>query len=140
MKKSKFGLMTGLMLLIGLVCIGPGMAKEDGAAKEEQTGLSWSAFAEPGKEFRPLVRWWWPGNDVDEKELRREVDLLADNGFGGAEIQAFNAALGKLTPEESERMHSVDTEAYFKNNLKMGSIAKIQQKGLKAKTPVKKIR
>ncbi len=109
MKKSKFGLMMGLMLLIGLIGIVPGMAKE------EQTGLSWKDFAEPGKEYRPLVRWWWPGNDVEEGELRREVDLLADNGFGGAEVQAFNAQLGKLSPEEQARVQSVDTESYFKN-------------------------
>ena len=42
---------------------------------------------------RPLVRWWWPGADVDPSELARELDVLAAQGFGGAEIQAFNAAL-----------------------------------------------
>lgn len=40
----------------------------------------------------------------------------------------------------TKKLEYKHTEAYFKNNLKMGSIAKIQQKGLKAKTPVKKIR
>jgi hypothetical protein len=30
------------------------------------------------------VRWWWPDAHVDPAEIRREVDQLADAGFGGA--------------------------------------------------------
>lgn len=46
-------------------------------------------FQSPLKKYRPLVRWWWPGNDVTDSELRREIDLLDKAGFGGAEIQSF---------------------------------------------------
>lgn len=46
-------------------------------------------FQSTPKKYRPLVRWWWPGNDVTEPELRREVRVLDQAGFGGAEIQAF---------------------------------------------------
>ncbi len=46
-------------------------------------------FQSPPKQYRPLVRWWWPGNDVTEAELRREISVLDQAGFGGAEIQAF---------------------------------------------------
>src|SRR6201986_369466 len=28
-------------------------------------------FQNPPKKYRPIVRWWWPGNDVTEAELRR---------------------------------------------------------------------
>lgn len=89
-----------------------------GVFAQEETGksqLQWSCFQEPAKEYRPLVRWWWPGNDVEDNELKREVDLLAENWFGGAEIQPFEAALGKMNPEEMARVQSVDTESFFQH-------------------------
>lgn len=46
-------------------------------------------FASPAKRYRPLVRWWWPGLEVEEAELRREVCDLDEAGFGGAELQPF---------------------------------------------------
>lgn len=62
--------------------------------------FDWQAFLDPPREARPFVRWWWPGNDVAPEELRREVGLLAEAGFGGAEIQALDAALDPTVPEE----------------------------------------
>jgi hypothetical protein len=44
-------------------------------------------FENPPKEVRPMVRWWWPGGDVTADELRREVRVLDEAGFAGAEIQ-----------------------------------------------------
>jgi hypothetical protein len=46
-------------------------------------------FQSTPRKYRPLVRWWWPGDFVTEQELRREVEVLDKTGFGGAEIQAF---------------------------------------------------
>lgn len=43
----------------------------------------------PPKEYRPFVRWWWTGLNVEKGELVREIDDLDRGGFGGAEIQAF---------------------------------------------------
>src|SRR5580693_8961588 len=47
-------------------------------------------FLSPEKKYRPIARWWRTGNDVKEKELRREIGVLEKAGFGGAESQAFN--------------------------------------------------
>lgn len=58
------------------------------------------AFRTPAKDARPRLRWWWPGAAVDDAELRREVALLDDNGFGGAEIQSFTPNFVTLTPAE----------------------------------------
>ncbi|MGV7207158.1 glycosyl hydrolase [Oxalobacteraceae bacterium A2-2] len=63
------------------------------------------AFEQPPSEARPWVRWWWPGGVVEDEELRREIGVLHAAGFGGAEIQAFNPAIPKLTPEERARLH-----------------------------------
>jgi len=76
--------------------------------------FDFEAFREPPVSVRPWVRWWWPGNDVEDAELRREVGLLADNFFGGAEIQAFDAALDPNAPgDELERRRSFDTEEFY---------------------------
>jgi hypothetical protein len=74
-------------------------------------------FQSPPKKYRPLVRWWWPGNDVDQPELRREVGVLDRAGFGGAEIQAFVTSLPlKDLPEaEAARRNSFATPSFFRN-------------------------
>jgi len=76
--------------------------------------LSPDVFADPPPEFRPWVRWWWPGNDVTDEELSREVAALHAVGFGGLEIQAFDAALDPdATAEELARRRSYDTESFY---------------------------
>lgn len=72
-------------------------------------------FASPAKKYRPIVRWWWPGNDVTPTELRREVDLLDNAGFGGAEIQSFRIGLPKLPEDQMKKVNEFATPAFFKN-------------------------
>lgn len=75
--------------------------------------FSLDLFREPPVESRPWVRWWWPGGDVDDAELRREVGLLADRFFGGAEVQPFASALDPAAPpEEMARRLSFDTPEF----------------------------
>jgi hypothetical protein len=38
------------------------------------------------RSMQPRFRWWWPGAMVEEDELRREINEIADAGFGGVEI------------------------------------------------------
>src|SRR4051794_6900192 len=33
-----------------------------------------------------MFRWWWPGAAVDDGELVRELDAIADAGYKGVEI------------------------------------------------------
>ncbi|QIY75684.1 glycosyl hydrolase [Streptomyces sp. RLB1-33] len=47
-------------------------------------------FATPGRAVRPKFRWWWPDGLVQPDEIRREIDQIADAGFGGAEIAAVH--------------------------------------------------
>jgi hypothetical protein len=74
-------------------------------------------FQSPPKKYRPLVRWWWPGNDVAEPELRREVGVLDQAGFGGAEIQAFITSLpvNELPEAQTARMNSFATPSFFRH-------------------------
>ncbi|MFF6955074.1 glycosyl hydrolase [Streptomyces sp. NPDC008317] len=49
---------------------------------------SW--FSAPPAPVRPKFRWWWPDGLVEPAEIRREIDQIADAGFGGVEIAAVH--------------------------------------------------
>jgi hypothetical protein len=73
---------------LGLICAvaaAPALAQTSATVAQE--------FQNPAKAYRPMVRWWWPGNDVTDTELKREVGLLDRANFGGAEIQPFTIGL-----------------------------------------------
>jgi hypothetical protein len=74
-------------------------------------------FLSPPKKYRPLVRWWWPGNDVTESELRREIDVLDRAGFGGAEIQAFIKGIDekRLSEAQLQRIKSYGSPSFFRH-------------------------
>ena len=62
-----------------------------------------------------MARWWWPGNDVTKEELIREVNLFADNGFAGVEVQPMNLAIPTSTPEQRAKIASWDGPEYYDN-------------------------
>src|SRR3954468_9315357 len=65
-------------------------------------------FQKPLQTFAPMARWWWPGNDVTKEELKREINLFADNGFAGVEVQPMNLAI-PMSGDVRERVTSWDT-------------------------------
>ena len=81
------------------VAAGPGLALPASAAQAADPAptagdAGWAGwFARPGAAVRPKVRWWWPDGLVDPAQIRREVDQLADAGFGGAEIAAVHHSI-----------------------------------------------
>ena len=89
MKKS---LKRVLSLVIAMAMTASTLALTASAQTTEPV-LSADEFAAPGMEYRPGVRWWLPGGAIDADEMAREVQLLADNGFGHAEINPFGGAL-----------------------------------------------
>ena len=70
-------------------------------------------FANPPKEMRPMVRWWWPGGDVTPDELRREIRVLDEAGFGGAEIQSLRIGLKAMPPEIAARVNDYATASFY---------------------------
>ena len=71
-------------------------------------------WRDPPREFYPCVRWWWPGGAVEEAELKREVALFSDAGFGGVEMQP--CLLG-FTPAEIDGdadIRTVGTVDFFR--------------------------
>lgn len=70
-------------------------------------------FHTPPEAAKPRFRWWWPGGAVDDAELRREIAIFANAGFGGAEIQAFNTGIPDLTPNELAAVNQYATPRFF---------------------------
>lgn len=89
-----------------------GIPRQEGDSK-----LVREQFQSPPKKYRPLARWWWPGNDVADDELRREIGVLDDAGFGGAEIQPFIKGfdITKFPLEQQRRIESYATPSFFQH-------------------------
>jgi hypothetical protein len=69
-----------------------------------------AAFANPPASARPGIRWWWPGGDVKDQELARELSVMHEAGFGSAEIQSFAVGLpGGVSPN----VNTYATPAWF---------------------------
>ncbi len=73
-----------------------------------------SVFQNPPIQFAPFARWWWPGNNVDSVELKREINLFADNVFGGVEVQPLNLFVPG-TKEARAKAVTWDTPDYYAN-------------------------
>ena len=95
----------------------PGTAPSPSTPNSEGIGsvATRQQFQSPSKKYRPLARWWWPGNDVTDEELRREIDVLDKAGFGGAEIQAFVKGFDTKDMSESQlrQVNSYASPSFF---------------------------
>jgi len=61
-----------------------------------------------------MVRWWWPGGDVTNEEIARELRIIKDAGLGGVEIQSFKDGLNPApTAEVARRVDSFLTPEWF---------------------------
>ena len=81
-------------------------------------------FHTPPLEARPRFRWWWPGDAVTDEELRREVKLMGDTGFAGAEIASFTPNFVALTPDEKLRVNQYAEPSFFAHVRTAGDAAK----------------
>lgn len=46
-------------------------------------------FQTTSKRYRSKMRWWLPGAFMDKDEIKREIEWMAEAGYGGAEIIHF---------------------------------------------------
>src|ERR1700728_2953952 len=71
-------------------------------------------FEIPPASARPMVRWWWPGGDVTNEEIARELRIIKDAGLGGVEIQSFKDGLNPApTAEVARRVDSFLAPEWF---------------------------
>src|SRR5690606_32633238 len=69
-------------------------------------------FKDPSPAYGPYTRWWWPGNDVGKRELKREIRMFADNGFAGVEIQPLTVGIDP-DGNRTEKVYSWDTPSFY---------------------------
>lgn len=96
-----------------------GQAQNQAAKWLAPTTFKAQEFLQPQKQYAPFTRWWWPGNDVNKEELKREMHLFADNHFGGVEIQSMGLIMPCKGKGRADRIMSFDTPLYYAN---LGSV------------------
>ncbi|NVM77505.1 hypothetical protein FHW83_003323 [Duganella sp. SG902] len=100
--------LTSITAMASAATLPPGVANGANPRKTFQ-----QLFSRPPAQARPWVRWWWPSGAVADEELRREIRLLDQAGFGGAEIQAFNPGIPHLSKQERARINDYANPAFF---------------------------
>ena len=70
--------------------------------------FSVAAFQAPARRYHPWLRWWWPGLQVNELELIRELGALGEKGFGGVSVQLTTAG---LAPADVHRVQATRLQA-----------------------------
>lgn len=74
-----------------------------------------------------MVRWWWPGGDVTDAEIKREIGLLDSAGFGGAEIQPLVPFDTRPLPtDEVDRLNDFATPSFFQHVRVAADAAKVR--------------
>ncbi|MCS3732324.1 glycosyl hydrolase [Mucilaginibacter dorajii] len=75
-----------------------------------------ATFRKAPRAFGPLTRWWWPGNDVTDSELKREINMFAENGFAGVEVQPLFEGLNeKGNTDRLQKQLSWDTPSFYEH-------------------------
>lgn len=124
MRKREIGvLLAGAMLFSNMAM--PVLATEVSEVKAVSV-FDTKEFANPGVEYHPGVRWWWPGGAVDEDTLKKEIDYLADKGFGYVEINPFYVS--QVLEGDEERVLSIYTPEFYA--LLDTAVSYCEQKGI----------
>ncbi|MGA8437359.1 MAG: glycosyl hydrolase [Candidatus Sulfotelmatobacter sp.] len=106
-----------LALLACTLCLTSFSSAQIPSSRPEKSGDPLRAsFENPPASARPMVRWWWPGGDVNDEEISRELRIIKDAGLGGVEIQSFKDGLNPApTAEVARRVDSFLTPEWFKH-------------------------
>jgi hypothetical protein len=111
--RSNYG--SVLPLLACTLCVTLFSSAQRSSSKPEELRVELrTSFENPAASARPMVRWWWPGGDVTDQEIARELRIIKDAGLGGVEIQSFKDGLNPNPPGEvARRVDSFLTPAWF---------------------------
>ncbi|WP_069988468.1 glycosyl hydrolase [Massilioclostridium coli] len=130
----KTKMLAAVLSVTMVASMGIGMT-QTALAGNMDSAISASEFAKPGMEYRPGVRWWIsPGTTTED--LLKQIDYLAENGFGMVEISPFNAGYvsenGSSSAEETiypdERLKDYDNDVYYEKIEAV--IAAAEEKGI----------
>ena len=78
--------------------------------------------------YYPFVRWWWFGNNIEKKEITRELNLMHDAKIGGVEIQSIYPAKKGSTfnDEKDTKWLSQEWLELMKHAVEVGKELEIQ--------------
>ncbi len=107
-------MMKKLQTIISCFLFLNGFAQSGSSHWFQSYDFNLAEFKKPKLSFGPMARWWWPGNDVTKEELKREINLFADNGFAGVEVQPMNLAI-PMNADVRRRVTSWDSPEYYEN-------------------------
>ncbi|WP_270738707.1 glycosyl hydrolase [Massilioclostridium coli] len=86
MKMKKRLILKKLLALTTALTISTSMLINPVQASEENLPEFIRGFINISNEVKPQIRYWWQNGLVDEKEIRSQIQSIANAGFGGAEI------------------------------------------------------
>ena len=72
---------SALIICFGIIVLSCKTKKTDNSLFEK--------FQNPAADARPMVRWWWNGNCVENDEIKRELAVMKKAGIGGVEINSI---------------------------------------------------
>lgn len=84
-RRALFGAAAATAGVAALIDASPALAG-DGVPAVMTSPEVVRGFGKPGAATAAGFRWWWPNGAVDPAEIAREVDQVADAGFGALEI------------------------------------------------------
>ena len=85
--RLKRDLCHALLLIVQLFSFAVFAANESSPAGNVSTGELQRLFKDPPDDARIMMRWWWFGPAVQQRELERELRAMKAGGIGGVEVQ-----------------------------------------------------
>jgi hypothetical protein len=96
---------------IGMMTLSCGQKENEFVDQILSTGDAlYDNFRYPKATARPFYRWWWNDNRVTEKEVRRELRVMAEQGAGGVEINPISLPDGVYENLPGEKLEWLSRE------------------------------
>jgi hypothetical protein len=76
------------------------------------SAFSATQWTNPGMQYRPGVRWWWPGGAVDDTVIDQQLNYLSSHGFGYVEINPFGAT---PVPGDEAKVMDIYTPTFYEH-------------------------
>ena len=85
-QSSRRGFLKSAGILLPLLSLSGFSGTQCTSKKKSALKDLYRSIINPASEAKPFFRWWWNGNQVNKKEISRELSLMKKAGAGGIEI------------------------------------------------------
>ena len=70
------------------------------SAQENTNSTLVNEFQNPSQLNKPMIRYWLPAAAVEEYALRRDIQQLAELGYGGVEVVSYAMLINGVQEED----------------------------------------